>query len=198
MKYEDILTDVRFADLVTVKRSSEGTVFFQYGRFKLLPEAVEYDRQRRLMVMMTISQEMEGEYYKCKVDWMEPLEEGVFRYGQEGEKAPSGDGLDMIIDSEFTRVDDGYLSVHYLTWWGEQPVHHDFTLSAGLYPEDPYSLVLTQNSNSDSRDVKSEGIVCFDINSLPDTEGETKTITLYWTKLDGTVGKLGIGFKSRE
>ena len=196
-EYNGILTERSVTDLVTIKRSPEGTVFLQYGRFKLLPEELAFERQRRVMAQMTVFPQMEGEYYKCKVDWIEQLEEGRFLYAQAGAKAPAGDGLDIILGSEYTRVDDGYLSVHYLTWGGGQTVHHDFDLIAGLYPDDPYALVLVQDSNSDAKESKSEGMVCFDINDLPPTGGETRTITLYWTELDGTTGKLNFGFKTR-
>ena len=84
----------------------------------------------------------------------------------------------------------------YSSWWGQSPLHHDFYLVSD--PEQPYALTLVQDSHGDSRDNCSEGLVSFDINGLPDTAGETITISINWTKLDGTGGTAYFGFKTRE
>lgn len=183
--------------VVTVKQDAEGTVFFQLKDYKLLPDvSYTFVRQLRAMASLTIMPERAGEYYLCTVDWLEPVDEGVFTNTAE---APAhSDGIDLTLNSWITEVSDGYMTLLYKTWWGTPPLRHDFYLVSGEDSADPYSLRLIQDSHSDAKDELSEGVICFDINSLPDTGDETKTITLYWLKLDGTTGKASFEFKTRQ
>ena len=182
--------------LVTVKRATDGTVYLQYGQYKLLPGDIQFNGQQRAMASLTIFADRYGDYYRCTADWIEPLDMGAFSF--DAPYATSAeDGIDLIMDSGYTCVEDGYLSVHYYTWWGQQPKHHDFTLFAAD-PANPFILEIRQNSHGDAHDEYSDGLVCFDINGLPDTAGETITIQLNWTKPDGTKGTAYFGFKTRE
>ncbi len=182
-------------DLVTVRQADDGAVFLQYGFNKLLASVPgTFTRPYRAMASMTIFPRSYGGYHECSLDWIEPLDEGVFS----SDASVSGsDGLDIDTSSFLTRAEDGFLSVYYQTWWGQNPVHHDFTLVAGLYPDDPYHLVLRHNANADAHDIQAEAIICFDISSLPPTDGQTKTITLNWIQQDGTTGTAYFGFKTR-
>lgn len=184
----------KVSGLVTVKFTEDGLGYLQYGNYMLLPDTIEYTRQLRAMASMTIYPEKVGPgwaYYKTELEWIEALDEGQF-----GVSASAGDPLDINLSSAYTCVEDGYLTIKYLTWWGETPLHHDFYLSRD--PKQPYALTLVQDSHGDGKDNCTEGLVCFDINSLPDTEGQTLTISLQWTKLDGTLGTAYFGFKTRE
>ena len=199
--------------LVTVKCSPEGTVYLQYGDYRLLPEGLVYNGQQRAMAAMTIYPEMDGDYYRCDLDWIEPLDMGSFSpgmmdfsdgsfMGNGSDYVPdpvfnfAGDGLE-VLSSAYTCVEDGYLSVHYNTWWGEPPLHHDFKLVAPDFLN-PFVLELVQDSHGDAHDTYSDGLVCFDINGLPDTGGKTVTLQLNWTKPNGDKGTAYFGFKSRE
>ncbi len=189
-----------FSGLVTVKADDAGRCFLQFNHWKLLPRNnQEFTIGKRALADFTIYPEIVDEYYVCTVGWLEPLDEGVFVPLAEAKGVPAGgDGLDIDLTSEYTTLQDGFLSLMYSTWWGEQPVHHDFYLLSGVDPEDPFTLELRQDSHSDKQEVCSEGLVCFDINSLSDTAGTAATITLKWTKLDGTEGIAHFGFKARE
>ncbi len=190
-----IMSPTDATGLVTVKNTADGAVYLQFGALKLLPGFFQYEGFPRAMASMTILPGMAGEFYRCTLDWIEPLDEGVF--SATALSAPAGDGLEIVLNSGYTCVEDGYLSIHYLTWWGEHPQHHDFTLFAPD-PSNPFILELRQDSHSDAQDVYSDGLVCFDINGLPDTAGETITIQLNWTKPNGTKGTAYFGFKTRE
>ena len=180
--------------LVTVKTSDDGDVYLQYKSYKLKPYGLEFVRQQRAMASMIVYPEKTGpenDMYKCDLEWIEPLDEGRF-----GEPAVGNAPFDILVTSEFTGVEDGYLTIHYNTWWGETPKHHDFYLASS--PEEPYALALVQDSHGDSQDTLGDGLICFDINDLPDTGGKTLTISLSWTKLNGSQGTVYFGFKSRE
>ena len=191
-----IQREFKATDLVTVKRNETDVVYLQYGNFKLLADGLEFQRQQRAMADMTVYPEIRGGFYVCSLSWIEPLDEGIFGgpsvVPQNADNAP----LDILLSSSYTRVEDGYLNLMYSTWWGETPLHHDFYLISN--PDNPYSLTFVQDSHGDARSFCSEGLICFDINNLPDTGGETVNISISWTKLDGTEGTAYFGFKTRE
>ena len=88
-----------------------------------------------------------------------------------------------IVKSFETSVEDGYLTLRFRTYWGMQP--HYFSLVA-TDPDDPYKLTLFHNSNNDFSQMVRDGLVAFDLSSLPDTEGKFVTLTLTWQAFTGT------------
>lgn len=193
---EEITREVTVTAVVTIKKDAGGKVFFQYGKFKLLSDGTyAYTRQERTMGQITVYPEKTGEYYRCSVHWMEPVEEGIFT-----DKLPISweDGLDLYLNSWITGCDDGYLTLHYKTWWGEQPRHHDFYLAPDGDGTDPYTLRLVQDDHEDGQFEQSEGVICFDISTLPEPGEGKGTITLNWTKLDGTPATASFDYKVRQ
>ena len=180
--------------VVTVKQDTDGTVFFQFtDELRLFPGN---DCQMRAWGSLTIYAE-EVPIYGNKVDvnWLEPLDEGQFLKTQPSvEKAM---GVDVMTNSWVTGVEDGYLTLRYNTWWGEPAGHHDFYVAA-QDPSDPYSLTLYQDAHADAKDSYTEAIICFDINSLPDTGDTYKTLTLNWITTQGKTESAQFGFKTRK
>ncbi len=181
--------------LVTVKQDAGGRTYLDYSDEVKVFCDLPFTRQVRAMCTGRIlgKSEVDG-YYNGLVMWMEELDEGTFTYDT---SVAGADGLDLP-DSWITMLSDGYLSLEYSTWWGEHPVKHDFYVVAGTDENDPYCLELRQNSHDDPHDVLSDGIVCFDVNALPDTGGETKTLKLKYKKTDGSVAVREFGFKTRQ
>lgn len=183
---------IAVTDLLTVKRSETGDAYFQFGAVKLWPDIeVSFDLPQRALASMVITPNRLGDYYKCMVDWLEPLENGVFNPSPDYSSSAPGkpeDGLDLLLDSALTRLEDGFLSLHYNAWWGEHAVHHDFSLTCTGSSDGVYDLSLVQDSHGDSKDFQSEGVICFDISSLSEISAGHKTIVLNWIKLDGTEG----------
>ena len=87
-----------------------------------------------------------------------------------------------IVKSFETSVEDGYLTIRFRTYWGMQP--HYFYLVA-TDPANPYKVTLFQNSNNDYSQMVQDGLVAFDLSSLPDTEGKSVTLTLAWQAFTG-------------
>ena len=190
---EDTVIDRNIAvtDLLTIKRSDSGEAYFRLGHFKLWPDMeFDYDLPQRALASLTITPDRINDYYKCIVDWIEPLENGVLKSSPDYASAPRNPdaGLDLLLDSDLTMLEDGFLSLHYNTWWGEHAVHHDFSLIGTENSGGVCTLSLVQDRNGDSKDYLSEGIICFDLSSLREPGGEHKTISLNWIKLDGTEG----------
>lgn len=180
--------------LATVKQDTDGSVYLWSKGVRINPsEPFKFTRQHRVMAQISyIKGEKPGE---AQIDWMEPIDEGTFT----ADASVSGqDGLDINEYSWMSDADDGYLTLLYTTWWGEHPVHHDFYLVAGLDPDDPYSLELRHNAHGDPKDVKGEGLICFDINSLPFTGEESKILSLKWHNTDGKTLTAKFEFRSRK
>lgn len=180
--------------VVTVKQDTDGTVFFQLGDEERLFPVPSYDfsRQERVMTSLTVYAEEVPLYgHTARVNWAEPLEQGPIMYTLD---ATYNDGLDVVEDW-ISSVEDGYLTVHYNTWWGETSLHHDLALVPGPGPMD---LTLIHTANGDSKDVYSDGIVYFDINGqLPQTD-TYKTLTLHWTDTKGRSASRSFEFKTRK
>ena len=187
--------------IVTVKKSASGAVFFQLNDdVTVYPSNYQdsYTHMERLFCDAMVSPVPTGIYnYTCTVQWAEPIEEGTVTPGAEPQWNGVQDVLD-VIDDWMTTVEDGYLTVHYDTWWGSAGVQHAFRLLTGTDPDNPYSLVLLQDSKGDAMEEKSDGLVCFDINSLPDTGGEYIPLSLKWKSLEGKVLERTFRFKTRE
>ncbi|MBP5675621.1 MAG: hypothetical protein J6W94_01250 [Bacteroidales bacterium] len=187
--------------IVTVKKSALDTVYFQLNdEVTVYPTNYQqsYTRRERLFCDAVVQTKPTGSYtYTCTVQWAEPIEEGTVTPGSEPQWSGVEDVLD-VLDDWMTTVEDGYLTVHYDTLWGSSGVQHSFRLLTGTDPANPYSLALVQDSHGDAKDEKYDGLVCFDINSLPDTGGEYIPLSLKWKSLEGMVLERTFRFKTRE
>lgn len=181
--------------LVTFRQAEDGGAYLYYSdeiRFRCdEPFTHQY---RAVCVAIIKDYPDEQGYCPAQILCLEALDEGDLTYD---ESAAGSDGLEILNDW-ITTVDDAYLTLKYSAWWGEEPVKHDFHVVAGLNPDDPYYLELRHDAHSDPQAVQSEGIVSFDINALPDTQGEEKVLTLKYRRLGGSSDTKYFGFKTRK
>ena len=204
--------DKSYTAIVTVKQNEKGAIYFLLDEDKrLFPQNYEhpFTGLRRIICEL---QETGGN--RCRILWMEFLEQEIMAYWvpyasppdgpdpydppQEGAD-PSGipqDGLD-ILDDWMTSVEDGFLTLHYSTWWGDGSVAHVFFLARGTNPEDPYELLLSHDRKSDAFLEKADALICFDINDLPSTEGQYVNLRLKWIDCEGKPAAKDFPFKSR-
>ena len=184
--------------IVSIKQSPDDTVFFQLSdNERLFPENWQdrFEKVCRLYCRLYIFPQTVGSYgKKTRVEWAEALEEG--RYTTDSDVSGS-DGLD-ILDDWMTGVEDGFLTLHYSTWWGNGTVQHKLAVVAGTNAEDPYELQLRHDACGDARKEQTDALIYFDINDLPSTGGEYKTLTLKWTNCAGKLSERKYSFKSRE
>ncbi|MBR5385578.1 MAG: hypothetical protein IK143_06935 [Bacteroidales bacterium] len=184
--------------VVTVKRSPADTVYLQLtDDITVYPlEEIKYTGRKRVLCELSIIRERTGSFdYTAHVHWIEPIEEGVVTSEN---PASVSEGID-ILNNWMTGVEDGYLTLRYAAWWGVATnILHKFTIVTGQDPEDPYSLILHHDASGDRKDTFSEALICFDINSLPDTDGQYVPLTLKWTRPDGTLATHTFEFKTRK
>lgn len=185
-----------FNAIVTVKKTPTDTVFFQLNdATTIYPYDYQdnYTRMERIICFMHSRKEAKGSFqYTCWVDWAEPLEEGTVSSSAKGE-----DPID-VLDDWMTSVEDGYLTIHYDAMWGSSATIHNFSVVTGSNPANPYELLLKHNANGDAMDQRGDGLVYFDINSLPDTGGQYIQLTLKWKNLEGAATERQFKFKTRE
>ena len=192
--YESAPPELDVTFLATIAKDSKGIVYLLSNGRKIEPlRPLEFTRRQRVMVKADLY--YRGESIYAMVEWVEPLDEGVFTRDA---SVSGSDGLDVELDSSFTELDDGYLTLFYSSWWGEHPVHHDFYLVSGLKADDPYYLELRHNAHGDGKYSKEDGIISFDINSLPPTGDGTETIHIKWNTIEGNEVIASFEFKSRK
>lgn len=200
-----------YTAIVTVKQQADGTVFFQLDEERrLYPE--NYKHAYKGLQRIICGLEERGKD-RCYIQWMEFLEQPVVSWGVEFDEPSQGDG-DMpgggyvppetypqdgldILEDWMTSVEDGFLTLHYSTWWGDGSVPHRFGLVPGTNPQDPYELLLWHDANGDAALEKADALICFDINGLPSTEGDYVNLRLKWTGCDGESASKVFRFRSR-
>ena len=150
---------------------------------------------QRVICGVNVEKKLTGSFpYTCEVLWLEVLEEGLVS----SDASIAGSDWLTVLDDWMTCVEDGFMTIHYTTYWGKDARRHSFRLITGTNPEDPYEVVLKHNANGDAKDELGDSIICFDINSLPDTGGDYKTLTLKWTNSGGATSTKEFKFKTRE
>ena len=82
-------------------------------------------------------------------------------------------------------MEDGYLTLHFQTYWGPGHILHLVNLVTGTDPADPYKVVFRHNANGDNYGQADDAIVAFDLRDLPDTQGATVDLTLEWLSFSG-------------
>ena len=95
-----------------------------------------------------------------------------------------------------TVVEDGYLTLHFGTYWvaGSQ---HRINLVTGSDPDDPYKVVLYHDAGGSSFGEAGDALVAFSLAALPDTGGQTVTLTLQWRSFSGGTYSATFPYRSR-
>lgn len=143
-----------------------------------------------------------GIYAKAvKVSWLDSIRtkntvvsttvaEDEQKYGQDP----------VTIWKDWTVVEDGYMTIHFSTWWGNSNIKHEVNLVTGANPEDPYEVHFRHNDFNDYPARWSDGVVAFRLADLPDTNGETVKLTLKFMSVDqysGAVSEKSVEFDYR-
>lgn len=176
-----------YTAIVTQKCDAQGKVFFQLDDENIAyPTNFDgtYTGLRRLICKITLSGST------CYLHWMDYLTEAPFV----ASATIPDDGLELL-DDWMTSVEDGFLTVHYRSWWGDGSTPHSLEVVQG---EHPYELYLRHSRNGDEALSEADALVYFDINSLPSTEGDYVYLTLNWTTGEGTAASKQFRFRSRQ
>ncbi len=124
----------------------------------------------------------ETKQYDVKINYIDSITTKALapNLGEQNIEKYGNDPLEIIRSFE-TVVEDGYLTIRFRTYWGMQK--HIFNLVQDS--TNPYKVTLYQNSQNDYNNMVGDGIVAFDLSSLPDTEGKNVALTLAWQSFTG-------------
>lgn len=90
-----------------------------------------------------------------------------------------------IINDWVTIAEDGYLTLRFRTIYGNPAKAHYVNLLASTDPTKPYEVEFRHNAYGDTYGREADGLVAFDINSLPDTKGKSVKLKLKWKSFSG-------------
>ena len=152
------------------------------------------EKEMRAFVNFTetdMPSDVKGEEYSkaVKINWMDSILTKKTVVFEEGEnitlEQKYGNDPVEIYEDWMTNVEDGYLTIHFVTRWGNSGIKHELNLVTGLNEEDPYEVRFTHNAHGDGTYYEGDGIVAFRLQDLPDTKGETVKLTLKFDSFSG-------------
>ena len=97
--------------------------------------------------------------------------------GDKNDEVYGTDPVDMINDW-VTIAEDGYLTLRFRTMWGNRSQAHFVNLLMSKDAENPYEVEFRHNAFGDVYGEPADGLVAFNLDSLPDTEGKTVKLKL--------------------
>ena len=105
--------------------------------------------------------------------------------------APEGDPVDIVTDW-MTSLEDGFLTLHYKIRASGKVAH-----SFELRPDAEGHFRLLHDAHGDTGGEVTEGLVCFPVAGLlPDTQGETVTLSLHYINLNKQASTLTVDYRS--
>ena len=125
------------------------------------------------------------------VEWATPLDMGEVSRSTMDRR---GDPISVVLDW-MTNLEDGFITLHY-AYPSKGKASHRFSLCPGE-KENEYRLI--HDANGDTEGDLTDGLVCFNVASmLPDTGGETVTLSLTYLELDKTSKTLTVDYRSPQ
>jgi len=173
--------------LVTVKETSNKTVFFQLDdNTTLLPVNITshpFDSKevRALVNYDEVDDPSQSFDQAVKVNWIDSIRTKPMapNLGTENDEVYGNDPVEIVADW-VTIAEDGYLTLRFRTMWGYQRITHYVNLLPTNNPENPYEVEFRHNANGDMYGRMGDGLVAFKLDNLPDTEGKTVKLKLKW------------------
>lgn len=150
----------------------------------------------RIVGEMTVYNRQYGAYgWYGLIDWFDFIEKGPVL----AERGAGKDGVDVLADW-MTSLEDGFLTLHFQTWWGFETRRHELRLVIGTNPDDPYELLLVHNANDDPKSYQADALIYFDIQPyLPEPEDPLHTtVTLKWTDDAGQIQTRSFPYAGRD
>lgn len=177
--------------LVTVKPQGEGkTVVLQLDdNTTLTPTNMSQSpfgnkEVRALCNIRLTEQQTDKRNMKVYVNWIDSIltKRMAPDLGQtENVKAYGNDPVEIMRDWT-TVAEDGYLTLRFLTRWGDKQPHLVNLVADNS--ANPYELTFHHKGNT-TGGPKASGLVAFKLSDLPDTNGKTVDVKLKWTSFSG-------------
>ncbi|MDH6356209.1 NigD-like protein [Parabacteroides sp. PF5-9] len=174
--------------VATVESQGGGSHYFRLDNGETLwPSAGYYlghnfdDGQRTLLNYTLLSDSIKGFSHYIKVNRVDAILTKSLAENK-GLQNDSIYGTDPIKVKDLW-IGNGYLNLVFGYNYGGQATHFVNLLQAE--EEDPYTVEFRHNAYNDSPQIGMDGIVCFDLSTLPDTKGETVQLVFRVNTFDG-------------
>ncbi len=145
------------------------------------------EKEVRALVNFDPVNESSGEYDKAvHINWIDSILTKPIAgdLGDKNDEVYGTDPVDMINDW-VTIAEDGYLTLRFRTMWGDRSQAHFVNLLMSKDAENPYEVEFRHNAFGDVYGEPADGLVAFNLDSLPDTEGKTVKLKLKWKSFNG-------------
>jgi len=124
-----------------------------------------------------------------RLEWAASVDVGDISFYTD---APEGAPVDIVTDW-MTSLEDGFLTLHYKIRTSGK-VAHSFELRPDV---EGRQYRLLHDAHGDTGGEVTEGLVCFPVAGLlPDTQGETVTLSLHYINLNKQVSTLTVDYRS--
>lgn len=147
---------------------------------------------RALMNFSETGQASEKYDRKVHVNWIRPvLTKDMAEDAGDGNDGKYGSDPVEIADSWVNIAEDGYLTLQFLTYFGNSGIAHEVNLLNVGTESDPYIVEFRHNAHGDYSGSLASGIAAFRLDGLenglglPDTEGKTVDLTLKYKSYSG-------------
>ena len=184
--------------LVTVKPQQDNSFYLQLDdSTTLLPTNLATspfgEKEGRALINYTETGEDSEKYdRKVYVNWIDPVltKSLVQDLGDENDSKYGSDPVE-IADSWVNIAEDGYLTLQFITFFGNSGIAHEVNLLNAGTEENRYIVEFRHNAHGDYSSSLASGIAAFRLDGLedglglPDTNGETVKLTLKYKSFDG-------------
>lgn len=190
---DDTDWDLRYPNaLVTVKPISGNAFFLQLDdNTTLLPTNMTSSpfgtkEVRALVNYKEVDKPSEGYSKAIYINWIDSLLTKAIApdLGAENDEIYGTNPVEIVNDW-VTIAEDGYLTLRFRTIFGDAGKAHFVNLLASTDPAKPYEVEFRHNAYGDIHGRKADGLVAFNLNSLPDTQGQTVKLKLKWKSFSG-------------
>ncbi len=151
------------------------------------------DKEVRAFINFTdLNQEGNGYTKKVTVNWMKEIltKNMVNDLGNENDSKYGNDPIDLL-DSWVTIVEDGYITLQFITPASATGIAHEVNLIYAGTEKDPYVVEFRHNAHGDYSSNLASGFAAFRLDGqdselkLPDTHGKTVDLTFKYKSLTG-------------
>lgn len=143
------------------------------------------DKEVRALVNYT-DEGSRGDARNVHINWMDSIrtKKPVPDLGIENDAKYGNDPIEIVNDW-VTIAEDGYLTLRIRTLWGILNNKHNINLLTGVNPDNPYEVELRHDANGDTGDSMGDALIAFNLNDLPQNDGQNVKLKLNWKSFSG-------------
>lgn len=170
---------------LALRVNNDGWEVFPFEKIEERRVMINYYTNMKEIELRPVGMEKFKHFFSATLTAFQPiLMKNIVAHTEDDDKAYGCDYIGVYLDENMfppTIIEDGYLNVLFNVNMADTSIKHDINLVGGVDPEDPYVLELRYNANGDTKYEKPvDQYASFSLRALPDTHGETVTLTLKW------------------